>query len=46
MKKAKLLLTVASLLSVCSLTSCGKKYDVTLTVYNSEDYIYLGEDED
>ena len=45
MKKLNALLIAATALSVSALTSCGKKYDVTLTVYNWEDYIYDGTDE-
>lgn len=47
MKKMKLLLVAASLLGVSALASCGgASSDITLTVYNAEDYIYEGVDED
>lgn len=45
MKKLQGLLIAASLLSVTALSSCAKHYDVTITVYNWEDYINEGLDE-
>ena len=48
MRKQKLFLLAAPVLAVstlASLSGCGKKYDVTLTIYNWEDYIYEGTDE-
>ena len=48
MRKQKLLLLAAPVLAISALTSltaCGKKYDVKLTIYNWEDYIYEGTDE-
>ena len=48
MRKQKLLLLAAPVLAIsamASLSACGKKYDVKLTIYNWEDYIYEGTDE-
>ena len=45
MKKSTLVLFASALLSLGALTSCGPKADVTLTVYNWEDYINEGLDE-
>ena len=47
--KNKLLLVSVPFLALGTaavLSACGKKYDVTLTVYNWADYIYTGADED
>ena len=48
MLKHKMLLCAPflALSSLAALTGCGKKYDVKLVVYNWEDYIYEGTDED
>ena len=45
MRKKLMLLGAPVLAIAClsSLTACGKKYD--LVIYNWEDYIYLGTDE-
>ena len=48
MRKQKLLLLAAPVLAIsamASLSACGKKYDVKLTIYNWEDYIYEGTDD-
>ena len=48
MRKQKLMLLGAPVLALGSmalLAGCGKHYDVTLTIYNWEDYIYEGVDE-
>ena len=48
MRNSKLLLLAAPVLAISALgalTGCGKKYDVKLTVYNWEDYIYEGTDD-
>ena len=50
MKKTRIALLVSlpflAVGSATFLTGCGKKYDATLTIYNWEDYIYEGTDED
>lgn len=48
MKKKQLLLALASILSVGALTACGNgnSADVEITVYNWEDYIYDGTNDD
>ncbi|HHT67386.1 MAG TPA: extracellular solute-binding protein [Erysipelotrichaceae bacterium] len=47
--KTKSVLFASALLAISSvsfLVGCTKKYDYTLTIYNWEDYIYEGTDED
>ena len=47
--KKKLVFLMSSVVAVsalASLAACGKKYDVKLVIYNWEDYIYEGTDED
>lgn len=48
MKKKQLLLAFTSILSIGSLTACGgnTSADVEITVYNWEDYIYDGTDDE
>ena len=48
MKKKQLLLAFTSILSIGALTACGgnTSADVEITVYNWEDYIYDGTDDD
>ena len=47
MKKINLLIAAgAALASMGSLVSCGPSADVTITVYNAEDYIYEATDDD
>ena len=46
MKKSAIILAMSALMSLGGLASCGgSKADVTITVYNWEDYIYEGTDE-
>ena len=44
-KMKKLLPVMATCLLPACLTGCGDNYDVTLTVFNWEDYIFEGDDE-
>ena len=45
MRNQKLMLLCAPLLAMTSLVGCNEKYDVKITIYNWEDYIYEGTDD-